>query len=63
MMTTKTDVRVCPYCGTKMKSQYRMCFGCFRKREKVYEDCRAAGKSEEWSRTRVNEVYPEKFVK
>jgi hypothetical protein len=52
----------CVCCGYPIKAGYKYCLGCHRKRTKVYDDCIAAGKSEEWSRERVNVVYPEKFA-
>jgi hypothetical protein len=51
----------CRCCGHSIKGSFRFCLGCYLKREKVYKDCIGAGKSEEWSRERVDSVYPEKF--
>lgn len=52
----------CACCGRAIKAGYKFCFGCYRKRMKVYDDCIGAGKSVEFARDKVNEAYPLKFA-
>ena len=52
----------CSCCGHGIKGiGYRLCLGCKRKRDKVYSDCIAAGKSAEWAKVKSESVYPEKY--
>lgn len=48
----------CRACGHKVKLGYVLCLGCYRKRDKIFKDCRAAGMPEEWALLKADAVYP-----
>ena len=61
-LTEVVPGRRCVCCGHSIRGTFRLCLGCQRKRDKIYDDCIASGRCDEWSRERVNIVYPEKYV-
>jgi hypothetical protein len=51
----------CWCCGHRVKVGYQFCFGCYRKRKKVFDDCIGAGKDDDFARQVVDRAYPLKF--
>ena len=59
--TSVAEFGKCRCCGHKVKVGYQFCLGCYRKRMKVYDDCKGAGLSEDLAREKVDGAYPLRF--